>query len=198
MIRFAKRVTLRCSIRTLHPSSYVRNQLPFSAQHCRQLVYRSSWENYICILSINNQQHQRSLFALHAYNAAILTSIEKVSKPVFAQARIQFLKDGISKIYKNEIVPEHPVLDEIKIAIQNHKYPKAWMMRLINERMKDEIISKKSFDRTDQIEKYSELTLGSILLLSLKTVEVNNADADMAARNAARCIGLTNSLRAQV
>ena len=71
-------------------------------------------------------------------------------------------------------------------------------MRLINERMKDEIISKKSFDRIDQIEKYSELTFGSILLLSLKTVEVNNADADMAARNAARCIGLTNSLRAQV
>ena len=76
---------------------------------------------------------KRSLFALHAYNAAILTSIEKVSKPVFAQARIQFLKDGISKIYKNEIIPEHPVLEEIKIAIQNHKYPKVPVLSSIDQ-----------------------------------------------------------------
>ena len=120
-----------------------------------------------------------------------------MSKPVFAQARIQFLKDGISSIYKNENTPEHPVLDELKRGIEIHKYPKAWIMRLINERLKDEIISKKSFSTIDQIEKYSELTNGTIMLLSLNTLGVKNADADMAAKNAARCIGLTNSLRAQ-
>ena len=74
---------------------------------------------------------RRSLFALNAFNVAILTSIQKVSQPVFAQARIQFLKDGLNAIYKNENVPEHPVLDEIKLVVQQNDLPKSWFMRLI-------------------------------------------------------------------
>lgn len=107
-------------------------QLIITAEkHCSALVERASWENYICIRSISDLDQRRQLFALNAFNVAILTSIQKVSQPVFAQARIQFLKDGINAIYKNEPVPEHPVLDEIKLVIEQNDLPKSWFSRLI-------------------------------------------------------------------
>ena len=62
-------------------------------------------------------EKRRSLFALRAFNCAILTSIQKVSQPVFAQARIEFLKTGVAQIYKTQPHQEHPVLDELKLAI---------------------------------------------------------------------------------
>ena len=61
---------------------------------------------------------RRSLYALNAFNSAILTSITKVSQPVFAQARIQFLKDGIKAIYDPNLpVPEHPVLARLWFVV---------------------------------------------------------------------------------
>ena len=83
----------------------------YAADHCRGLVERSSWETHICIKSNSDREIRRSLYALNAFNAAILTSITKVSQPVFAQARIQFLKDGVKAIYAaDEPVPDHPIL----------------------------------------------------------------------------------------
>ena len=47
-----------------------------------------------------------------------MTSIEKVSKPVFAEARINFLKTGLNNIYKKEPIPDHPILQELKYTIE--------------------------------------------------------------------------------
>jgi len=171
--------------------------IPFSAQHCSALVERASWENYICIRSISDLDQRRHLFALNAFNVAILTSIQKVSQPVFAQARIQFLKDGINAIYKNDTVPEHPVLDEIKLVIEQNDLPKSWFTRLINERLKEDRLQRKSFNTVEELEKYSELTTGTLWLLSLATLGIKDVNSDTAAKHAARCIGLTNSIRAQ-
>ena len=77
------------------------------------------------------------LSQFEAFNVAILTSITKVSQPVFAQARIQFLKDGLKSIYNQENVPEHPVLAEIQRGVELHKWRKVWMNRLINERLSE-------------------------------------------------------------
>ena len=78
-----------------------------------------------CISSVSDIERRRSLFALRAFNIAILTSIEKVSQPAFAQARITFLKTGLADIYaKDKAHAEHPILDELSLAVNRHKYPK--------------------------------------------------------------------------
>ena len=70
-------------------------------------------------------ERRRSLFAIRAFNIAILTSIEKVSQPAFAQARITFLKTGLADIYAKDMShAEHPILDELNLAVHQHKYPK--------------------------------------------------------------------------
>lgn len=49
----------------------------------------------------------------------------------------------------------------------------------------------------DDMERYHELTTGSIWLLSLMSAGVKDVNCDVAAKHAARCIGLANALRAQ-
>lgn len=97
---------------------FAKRKVPFSALHCMNLVYKSDWENAICIKSVADLEKRRSLFALRAFNVAILTSIEKVSKPIFAQARIDFLKTGVDQIYKKEPIPDHPILQELKYSVE--------------------------------------------------------------------------------
>lgn len=174
-----------------------RPKLPFSAQHCQNLVYKSDWETAICIKSITDYEKQRSLFAIRAFNVVILTSIEKVSKPVFAEARINFLKTGLNNIYKKEPIPDHPILQELKYTIEKDKLPKAWLNRLITERTKDDRLGKKAFMKYSELERYHELTTGTIWLLSLMAVGVKDVNCDVAAKHAARCIGVANALRAQ-
>ncbi|CBY11825.1 unnamed protein product [Oikopleura dioica] len=173
-------------------------KLPFSATHCAQLVKKAEWENFICISSVSDIEKRRSLFALRAFNIAILTSIEKVSQPAFAQARITFLKTGLADIYaKDKVHAEHPILDELSFAVNSHKYPKAWLQRLISERLKDDRLTKQPFETLKDFEKYHEATTGSLWLLSLMSANVKDVNCDVAAKHAARCVALANILRAQ-
>merc|ERR1711935_227683 len=162
------------------------------------LVERSSWETHICIKSNSDREVRRSLYALNAFNAAILTSITKVSQPVFAQARIQFLKDGVKAIYtQNEPCPDHPILAEIARGVEKHSWRKMWLNRLINARLVEDRLQKKPFHQVNDLETYAETTQGTLLLLSLQTVNVSDATTDQAAKNMARALALTNSIRAQ-
>ena len=47
-------------------------------------------------------RHEKAQESLRVFNIAILTSIEKVSQSVFAQARITFLKTGMEDIYAKD------------------------------------------------------------------------------------------------
>jgi len=172
-------------------------RLPFSQLHCQNLVYKSDWESAICIKSVSDLDKRRSLFALRAFNCAILTSIDKVSKPIFAQARIDFLRVGLNQIYNKEPIPDHPVLRELELAIEKNKYPKRWLSKLIDERLSDDRLNRRTFRKLADMEKYHEQTIGNLWLLSLMTVGVKELNCDVAAKHAARCVGLTNAIRAQ-
>ena len=84
---------------------------------------------------------------------------------------------------------------------------------LFSERLKEDRLKRKSFTTVEELEKYSEMTTGTLWLLSLASLGVKDVNADTAAKHAARCIGensfsqhlnrkretsgLTNSIRAQ-
>ena len=71
------------------------------------------------------------------------------------------------------------------------------MNRLISARLKEDRLQKKPFKGVSELESYAETTIGTLLLLSLQCVDVSESVTDQAARNMARAIALTNSLRAQ-
>ena len=88
-----------------------------------------------------------------------------------------------------------------------------WLNRLINARLVEDRLQKKPFHQVNDLETYAETTQGTLLLLrwfevtknfwknknsfSLQTVNVSDATTDQAAKNMARALALTNSIRAQ-
>ena len=90
-----------------------------------------------------------------------------------------------------------PQKAEIERGVELHKWRKIWMNRLISARLKEERLQKKPFKGVSELESYAETTVGTLLLLSLQCVNVSESVTDQAARNMARAIALTNSLRAQ-
>ena len=76
-------------------------------------------------------------------------------------------------------------------------FSKAWLQRLISERLKDDRLTKQPFETLKDFEKYHEATTGSLWLLSLMSANVKDVNCDVAAKHAARCVALANILRAQ-
>ena len=58
-----------------------------------------------------------------------------------------------------------------------------------SERLKEDRLKRKSFTTVEELEKYSEMTTGTLWLLSLASLGVKDVNADTAAKHAARCIG---------
>ena len=60
---------------------------------------------------------------------------------------------------------------------------------MFSERLKEDRLKRKSFTTVEELEKYSEMTTGTLWLLSLASLGVKDVNADTAAKHAARCIG---------
>ena len=76
-----------------------------------------------------------------------------------------------------------------------HKLPRSWVNRLITERLTEDRLNRRPFASLSDLESYHEKTTGGIWLLSLMACDVQDVNCDVAAKHAARCIGLANALR---
>ena len=62
-------------------------------------------------------------------------------------------------------------------------------MKWFSERLKEDRLKRKGFMTVEELEKYYETTTGTLWLLSLASLGVQDVNADTAAKHAARCIG---------
>lgn len=151
------------------------------------------YENFLCTLLLQGRQ-LNSAIAIRAFNVEVSRISTVVSNDNIGQMRLKFWEDAIEKIYDSEVksIPDHPVIKEIKKAVEIHKLTKRFFQRLITSRNRP---SNQGFVTTKQLEDYTENSNSSIYYLLFETNGIKNIHADHAASHLGKAQGIVNLLR---
>ncbi|XP_077127058.1 NADH dehydrogenase (ubiquinone) complex I, assembly factor 6 isoform X3 [Ranitomeya variabilis] len=143
-------------------------QAAASAAYCAELVRKRDYEGFLCTLLLPGES-QSSGFALRAFNIELSQVKDSVSQKNLGLMRMQFWRESIDDIYKED-PPHHPVALELCKAVQKHKLTKRWLTRVIDEREKN--LDDRAYRNLKELETYAENTQSSLLYLALETLGV--------------------------
>jgi NADH dehydrogenase [ubiquinone] 1 alpha subcomplex assembly factor 6 len=158
-------------------------------EYCVDLVKINHYNSYIETLLLP-ESIIRSSFAVKALNIE-LHSIAKASfkDNQLSQAKIQFWKDQIDKIFRvihdksagdnKKLKFFEPVSNELTLAIQTHDLNKVWFNRLIEGRKS--FFSTEQFKSLDELEKCADSSMSSIHYILFDCMNIKNVDCDHAA-----------------
>ncbi|XP_073406513.1 NADH dehydrogenase (ubiquinone) complex I, assembly factor 6 isoform X1 [Dendrobates tinctorius] len=163
-----------------------------SAAYCAELVRKRDYEGFLCTLLLPGES-QSSGFALRAFNIELSQVKDSVSQKNLGLMRMQFWRESIDDIYKED-PPHHPVALELCKAVQKHKLTKRWLTRVIDEREKN--LDDRAYRNLKELETYAENTQSSLLYLTLETLGVRDVHADHAASHIGKAQGIITCLRA--
>ncbi|XP_077127056.1 NADH dehydrogenase (ubiquinone) complex I, assembly factor 6 isoform X2 [Ranitomeya variabilis] len=167
-------------------------QAAASAAYCAELVRKRDYEGFLCTLLLPGES-QSSGFALRAFNIELSQVKDSVSQKNLGLMRMQFWRESIDDIYKED-PPHHPVALELCKAVQKHKLTKRWLTRVIDEREKN--LDDRAYRNLKELETYAENTQSSLLYLALETLGVRDVHADHAASHIGKAQGIITCLRA--
>ncbi|GAB6030433.1 NADH dehydrogenase (ubiquinone) complex I, assembly factor 6 [Chamberlinius hualienensis] len=171
-------------------STYTIENNPHS--YCVNLVRKYDHENYLSILLLPKSL-RRAAFAIRAFNIEISQIKDMVSTHAIGEMRIQFWKNALERIYKDQ-PPEQPVALELARVVSSLELSKHWFKRLIDCRSARLI--DQPFNSLQELESYSENSVSSIYYLLLEVLGVKNIHADHAASHIGKAQGVTNFIRA--
>ncbi|XP_039441352.1 NADH dehydrogenase (ubiquinone) complex I, assembly factor 6 homolog [Culex pipiens pallens] len=161
--------------------------------YCLNLVRQYDKENFLCTLLLKNPERRHAL-AIRAFNVEIARITGTVSDDKIGQLRLKFWEDTIGRLHRSDNpdhVPEQPVVQELKVAIDAAKLTKRYFQRLISSRLNANL----RFVTTKQLEEYAEHSVSSVLYLLLEVHGVRNVHADHAASHLGKAQGIVNLLR---
>lgn len=189
--------------------------------HCVDLVKTRDREGYLCGL-LMPKEARIPYFALRAFNVEIASI--KDNSNVFSsndvnssettslgsRLRMQWWRDALEVIYddkddtKKSTVPpsmipfnlsltKHPVVRSLQYSVQEKKMTRKFLERMLDARESDLDVSQ--LDTMDELVRYSEMTVGSLLYLTLESCNVINDEADDVACNIGIGIGIVNTIR---
>ncbi|XP_058442979.1 NADH dehydrogenase (ubiquinone) complex I, assembly factor 6 homolog [Malaya genurostris] len=173
-------------------SAAAKSSLTAPQNHCLKLVRQYDKENFLCTLLLKNPQ-RRSALAIRAFNVEIARITGSVSDDRIGQMRLKFWEDAVNKLYKEDLkhVPDQPVIQELKKAIDNHKLTKRYFQRIVSSRLNTNL----RFVTTKQLEEYVEDSVSTVLYLILESHGVRNVHADHVASHLGKAQGIVNLLR---
>lgn len=107
--------------------------------------------------------------------------------------RLKFWEDTIVTLFdKNaKSVPDHPVVKELKLAVDHHKLTKRYFDRLITARQRPNV----NFLTIKDLENYAEESVSCVNYLVLEILGVKNVNADHAISHLGKAQGIVNLLR---
>ncbi|XP_062545008.1 NADH dehydrogenase (ubiquinone) complex I, assembly factor 6 homolog [Armigeres subalbatus] len=180
------------TIPCLRYASSAAKESTIAQNYCLNLVRQYDKENFLCTLLLKNPE-RRSALAIRAFNVEIARITGTVSDDKIGQMRLKFWEETIDKLFKNDLkhVPEQPVIQELKTAIDAQKLTKRYFQRLISARLNANL----RFVTTKQMEEYAENSVCSVLYLLLEAHGVRNVHADHAASHLGKAQGIVNLLR---
>jgi phytoene synthase len=121
---------------------------------------------------------RRGLWTLLAFNAEIARTREVVREPMLGQIRLQWWREAVAEAYDGR-VRAHQVMAPLADAIVRHRLPRARFETLLDGRLRD--LDDQPFESLAALEEYAGATSGTLSLLMLDMLGVDDADARVAA-----------------
>jgi len=104
-------------------------------RHCLELVRAADKDRFLAGLFIPEEK-RRYIMALYAFNVELARIRESVSEITLGEIRLQWWRDTIEAIFSKEN-QQHPVAQELALAIRKGAIPKAPLLNMIEARQFD-------------------------------------------------------------
>jgi NADH dehydrogenase [ubiquinone] 1 alpha subcomplex assembly factor 6 len=148
--------------------------------YCADQVRRHDWDRFICTL-FAPADRRPALFALLAFNLEIARTRAVVSERLLGEIRLQWWRDAIAALYTGDVaVLRHPVVDELKAAIERHALHRGTFDAMIDARSDE-------FDRDpaaslEGLTEHARASEGNLLRLQMNVLATDEARTALALR----------------
>lgn len=157
--------------------------------YCVQQVRSYDYHHYLCLLELPPPM-RKAAFALRALNVETSRAMDVASDPRIGLMRLVWWQEAIDKIYSNTLI-EHPTAQALSSVISETKLSKIWLKRSVEARINDARREVTDMPETIQeLEKYAEDTVSTMLYLILQAGGVKSTAADHAASHIGKASGI--------
>ncbi|KAK4582574.1 hypothetical protein RGQ29_025679 [Quercus rubra] len=157
--------------------------------HCVQQVRSYDYHHYLCLLELPPSM-RKAAFALRAFNVETARAMDVASDPRVGLMRLVWWQEAIDKIYAKKLI-EHPTAQALSSVISENQISKGWLKRSIEARINDARREVTDIPESiEELEKYAEDTLSTILYMTLQGGGIRSTAADHAASHIGKASGL--------
>ncbi|XP_010269555.1 PREDICTED: NADH dehydrogenase (ubiquinone) complex I, assembly factor 6 [Nelumbo nucifera] len=160
--------------------------------YCVQQVRSYDYHHYFCLLHLPPDM-RKAAFALRAFNVETAKAMDVASDPRVGLMRLLWWQEAIDKIFADKVI-EHPTAQALSCVISEHKITKGWLKRSVEARIND-ARREEIPDTIEELERYAEDTVSTILYTTLQAGGINSTAADHAASHIGKASGLLLLLR---
>jgi NADH dehydrogenase [ubiquinone] 1 alpha subcomplex assembly factor 6 len=140
-------------------------------------------------------EKRRAFYAIRAFNCEVAMIKDQANaNAMTARIRFQWWTDQLEELYAHkQLDAAHPVVSELKLAVDEFSLTKRWFERCLEARQRD--IHSVQIGTMCDLEDYAEFAHSSIIYLLLEIMTVREDLADYAASHVGVCCGITTLLR---
>lgn len=170
------------------------SNLRAALSYCVQQVRSYDYHHYLCLLHLPHDM-RKAAFALRAFNVETARAMDVASDPRIGLMRLLWWQEAIDKIYARKII-EHPIAQALSSVVFDHKISKSWLKRSVDARINDARREDGNIpEKTEELERYAEDTVSTILYTTLQAGGIRSTTADHAASHIGKASGLLLLLR---
>ncbi|KAF7810140.1 NADH dehydrogenase (ubiquinone) complex I, assembly factor 6 [Senna tora] len=171
------------------------SSLKAAFSYCAQQVRSYDYHHFLCLLELPPSM-RKAAFALRALNVETSRAMDIASDPRIGLMRLVWWQEAIDKIYANKSI-EHPTAQALSSVIAETKLSKIWLKRSVEARINDAKREVTDMPETiEELEKYSEDTVSTMLYLTLQAGGIRSTAADHAASHIGKASGILLLLKA--
>jgi len=166
-------------------SSNLRQALSYCVQQVRSYDYH----HYLCLLELPPSM-RKAAFTLRALNVETARAMDVASDPRIGLMRLVWWQEAIDKLFANKLI-EHPTALALSHVMAENKISKTWLKRSVDARINDARREATDIPETmEELEKYAEDTVSTMLYLSLQAGGITSTAADHAASHIGKASGI--------
>ncbi|XP_039134511.1 NADH dehydrogenase (ubiquinone) complex I, assembly factor 6 [Dioscorea cayenensis subsp. rotundata] len=156
--------------------------------HCVQQVRTYDYHHYLCLLHLPPSM-RKAAFALRAFNVETARAMDVASDPKIGLMRLLWWQEAIDKIFMKKLI-EHPTAQALSAVISEQKISKSWLKRSVEARINDASREHALPGTIEDLERYAEDTVSTILYMILQAGGIQSTAADHAASHVGKASGL--------
>ncbi|MCH93497.1 NADH dehydrogenase complex I assembly factor 6, partial [Trifolium medium] len=166
-------------------SSNLRSALSYCVKQVRSYDYH----HYLCLLELPPSM-RKAAFTLRALNVETAKAMDVASDPRIGLMRLVWWQEAIDKLFANKLI-EHPTALALSHVIAETKISKTWLKRSVEARINDARREATDIPETmEELEKYAEDTVSTMLYLTLQSGGIMSTAADHAASHIGKASGI--------